>query len=63
MLHEVMQKCLAERSWDDTFMEKCVDKSVMDRLGDLVKIGLEQDAAKREIMDGQRDWGRFVTGV
>ena len=44
-------------------MEKCVDKSVMDRLGDLVKIGLEQDAAKREIMDGQRDWGRFVTGV
>ena len=40
-------------------MEKCIDEAVMDRLGDLVKIGLEQDVAKREIMDRAKGLGVF----
>lgn len=59
MLHEVMQKCLVERNWDEKILEKCVDEAVMDRLGDLVKLGLEQDVAKSEIMDRAKGLAMF----
>ena len=51
MLHEVIQKCLLEQRWDQTFIQRCVDEAVVAGLGDLVKVGLNEDVAQRELQD------------
>jgi DNA replication ATP-dependent helicase Dna2 len=51
MLHEVVQKCLLEQRWDQTFIRRCVDEAVLGGLGDLVKVGLNEDVAHRELQD------------
>ncbi|KAF8908142.1 DNA replication factor Dna2-domain-containing protein [Gymnopilus junonius] len=51
MLHEVMQRCLLEQQWDKAFIDKCIDETVLAGLGELVKLGLSEDIAKREVKD------------
>lgn len=51
MLHEVIQKCLLAQRWDQTFIQRCVDEAILAGLGDLVKVGLSEDVAKREVQD------------
>jgi len=51
MLHEIMQRCLLEEKWDDAFMQKCINDTVSAGLADLVKVGVEEETAKREITD------------
>jgi DNA replication ATP-dependent helicase Dna2 len=51
MLHEVIQKCLLEERWDQPFIHRCVDEAVLAGLGNLVKVGLNEDVAQREVQD------------
>ncbi|KAF9479182.1 Dna2-domain-containing protein [Pholiota conissans] len=54
VLHEVMQRCLLEDKWEPTFLETSVEEAVQDALGDLVKLGVPVDIAKREITERAR---------
>lgn len=54
MLHEVMQRCLKDDKWDEVFLTQCIDRAVQGRLGDLVKIGVTEETAKREVLDRSR---------
>lgn len=54
MLHEVMQQCLKDNKWDETFLSQCIDRAVEGRLGDLVRIGVNEETAKREVLDRSR---------
>jgi DNA replication ATP-dependent helicase Dna2 len=54
MLHEVMQRCLKDDKWNEVFLTQCIDRAVQGRLGDLVKIGVTEETAKREVLDRSR---------
>jgi len=49
MLHEVMQRCLTEDRWEETFIDHCINEAVLGGLGELVKIGLNEDIARTEV--------------
>ena len=51
MLHEVMQRCLTEDRWEEAFVNRCINDSVLGGLGDLVKIGLSEDVARTEVTE------------
>ena len=51
MLHEVMQRCLTEDRWEDTFVDRCINEAVLGGLGELVKIGLSEDIARTEVAE------------
>ncbi|KDR70214.1 hypothetical protein GALMADRAFT_76567, partial [Galerina marginata CBS 339.88] len=51
MLHEVMQRCLLARQWEEAFIEKCIDEAVQGGLGELVKLGLSEEIARREVKE------------
>ena len=42
MLHEVMQRCLLERRWDEAWIDKCLHNAISGGLGELVKLGLSE---------------------
>ncbi|KAF9234817.1 Dna2-domain-containing protein [Melanogaster broomeanus] len=50
MLHEVMQTCLAAHQWDEKYVDALIDDVVLKNLTEIVKIGTDIDAAKRELM-------------
>ncbi|KAF8184796.1 Dna2-domain-containing protein [Pholiota molesta] len=41
-------RCLLEGRWEEAFVERCIADAVHGALGDLVKLGLSVDIAKRE---------------
>ena len=59
MLHDIMERCLLEQKWDDAFMQKCINDTVSAGLADLVKVGVEEEIAKREITDRARGLKTF----
>ncbi len=65
ILHDVMQKCLAARRWDDVYLEDLIDKGVQASLNELIKINVGIDEAKVEIRKramGLKSFGkRFIT--
>ena len=50
ILHEVMQKCLSESCWDERWIEDRIDEAVRANLGDLFKLNVSVEDAKREII-------------
>ncbi|KAH9482370.1 DNA replication ATP-dependent helicase/nuclease DNA2 [Psilocybe cubensis] len=60
MLHEVMQKCLLEQRWEEDFINSCIDDAIMGNLGDLVKLGLSEGIAKREVKDRAKGLPHFA---
>lgn len=50
ILHEVMQKCLSESCWDERWIEDRIDEAVRASLGDLFKLNVSVEDAKREII-------------
>ena len=50
ILHEVMQKCLSENCWDERWIEDKIDEAVRASLGDLFKLNVSVEDAKREII-------------
>lgn len=50
ILHEVMQKCLSENCWDERWIEDRIDEAVRASLGDLFKLNVSVEDAKREII-------------
>ncbi|KAF9523189.1 DNA replication factor Dna2-domain-containing protein [Crepidotus variabilis] len=51
LLHEVMQRCLIEENWSEKFIDTSIEAAICQSLGELVKIGLSEDIAKREVKD------------
>ena len=51
MLHEVMQKCLEQQRWDDSFIDRCINEAVSAGLPELVKIGINEEIARVEVRD------------
>ncbi|KZT21167.1 Dna2-domain-containing protein [Neolentinus lepideus HHB14362 ss-1] len=49
MLHEVMQACLSHNKWEERWIDERIDEVVRKGLGELVKIGMDVNAAKREV--------------
>ena len=49
VLHEVMQTCLREESWDEKFMDAEISKVVRQNLGDLLKLDVTVEHAIREV--------------
>ena len=51
MLHEVVQKCMAEGKWDKQFLESSIDEVVRSEygLGELVKVEVGVEGAKDEV--------------
>lgn len=64
ILHDVMQKCLAARRWDDAYLEDLIDKGLRANLNELVKINMGIDEAKVEVQKrakGLKSFGkRFI---
>ena len=61
ILHDVMQKCLAARRWDDAYLEDLIDKGLRANLNELVKINVGIDEAKVEVKkraQGLKSFGR-----
>ncbi|KAF8965377.1 AAA domain-containing protein [Flammula alnicola] len=48
ILHEVMQRCLREGVWDAGFVDGCIGDAVQAGLGELVKLGVGEEVARRE---------------
>ncbi|TFK52072.1 Dna2-domain-containing protein [Heliocybe sulcata] len=49
MLHEVMQACMSADRWEERWIDARIDEVVRKGLGELVKIGMDVEAAKREV--------------
>lgn len=54
MLHEIMQSSLVDwtaglRPWDQKEMDRKIDREVKRGLGDLLKLGVSVNQAKREL--------------
>ncbi|THG99127.1 hypothetical protein EW026_g3162 [Hermanssonia centrifuga] len=49
ILHEVMQTCLSEQCWEDRFIDARIAEVSQRCLGELLKIGVNLDQAKREV--------------
>ncbi|KAG8901214.1 Tripartite DNA replication factor, partial [Tulasnella sp. 417] len=49
MLHEVMQECLAEGRWENTFVEEKLDKIVRSELDQLLRVNVGVEKAKVEV--------------
>jgi DNA replication ATP-dependent helicase Dna2 len=49
MLHEVMQRCLKENRWDETWLDGLVSEVVSKGLSELVKISIGVEEATREV--------------
>jgi len=45
-----MQKCLSENCWDERWIEDRIDEAVRVNLGDLFKLNVSVEDAKREII-------------
>ncbi len=54
VLHEVLQRCLREDRWEQTFLDTCIEETVQAMLGDLVKLGVSKEVARREVADRAR---------
>lgn len=54
ILHEVLQRCLREDRWEQTFLDTCIAETVQAMLGDLVKLGVSEEVARREVADRAR---------
>ena len=50
VLHDVVQKCLKEKSWDAPWIEARVDTALSMAFGDLVRAGVTLSVAKDEIL-------------
>lgn len=61
VLHEVMQKCLLEETWADGFIERLIEEIVRNNLGELLKIGLDEEVAKKEVKDRARGLKLFAS--
>jgi len=49
MLHEVMQSCLIHRRWDESWIEERIEQVLRKGLGELFKIGVGVEEARREV--------------
>lgn len=49
MLHEVMQRCMAEQRWGEHFIDGLTEDIIKKNLAELVKINVSIDEAKREV--------------
>ncbi|KAF8960597.1 AAA domain-containing protein [Flammula alnicola] len=60
ILHEVMQRCLREGMWDAGFVDGCIGDAVQAGLGELVKLGVGEEVARREVSERARGMGVFA---
>lgn len=60
MLHEVMQRCLLEKRWDDAWIDKCLHNAISGGLGELVKLGLSEEIALIEMKERAKDFKVFA---
>jgi hypothetical protein len=60
MLHEVIQRCLLEKRWDEAWIDKCLQEAVSGGLGELVKLGLSEEIALREMRERAKGFKFFA---
>ena len=60
MLHEVMQRCLLEKRWDEAWIDKCLHNAISGGLGELVKLGLSEEIALIEMRERAKDFKVFA---
>lgn len=49
-----MQRCLRENRWEQIFLDSCIADAVQEMLGDLVKLGISEEIARREVGERAR---------
>ncbi len=49
ILHEVMQSCLLEKRWDEEWVDQKIDNAVNQGLGELLRVNMGIEQAKREV--------------
>ncbi|KAI0794807.1 DNA replication factor Dna2-domain-containing protein, partial [Abortiporus biennis] len=54
ILHEVMQTCMVEETWDDRFIEDKIEDAVRRALSELLRIGIGVEQAVREVQERAR---------
>ena len=59
MLHEVMQRCLLEKRWDEAWIDKCLHNAISGGLGELVKLGISEEVALMEMRQRAKDFKVF----
>lgn len=60
MLHEVVQRCLLEKKWDEASIDKCLHNAISDGLGELVKLGLSEEIALTEMRERAKGFKVFA---
>ena len=60
MLHEVMQRCLLEKRWDEAWIDKCLHDAISGGLGELVKLGLSEEIALMEMRERAKEFKVFA---
>ena len=60
MLHEVMQRCLLEKKWDDAWIDKCLHNAISSGLGELVKLGISEEVALIEMKERAKEFKVFA---
>jgi DNA replication ATP-dependent helicase Dna2 len=60
MLHEVMQRCLLEKKWDEAWIDKCLHNAISGGLGELVKLGLSEEVALIEMRERAKEFKVFA---
>ena len=60
MLHEVMQRCLLEKRWDEEWIDKCLHNAISSGLGELVKLGLSEEIALIEMRGRAKEFKVFA---
>ena len=60
MLHEVMQRCLLEKKWDDPWIDECLHNAISGGLGELVKLGISEEVALMEMKERAKHFKVFA---
>jgi len=60
MLHEVMQRCLLEKRWDEVWIDKYLHDVISGGLGELVKLGFSEEVALMEMRERAKGFKVFA---
>lgn len=61
LLHEVMQACLSEARWEESWIAEQIDEKISQNLMELVKLNIPVEQAKRELTARAKGLQSFAT--